>query len=158
MMMKFRIGEKFKERSAGFEYLQDEFSINSREIMQASFGGILFNDLALEIGDDGEVLNLSGLCAHTLWRRRDLELPKYTCRKMTIESLPALLPGVYSRFNDIERMPVYADPSRKLLCVGQYDACGEVVCFLPGAVMVLVQGIPTSLWLFEVEGMPIEKT
>lgn len=153
MMKKFRIGEKFKERSAGFEYLPDEFSINSREGTKASFGGILFNDLALEIGADGEVLNLSGLCAHTLWLIRDLELPRYTCRKIIIETLPALVPGVYYRFNEIERLPVYADPSRKLICIGQYDAFGEVVCFLPGAVMVLVHGIPVSLWLFEVEGM-----
>lgn len=156
MMMKFRIGEKFKERSAGFEYLQDEFSIKSRDGVKSSFGGILFNDLALEIGADSEVLNLSGLCAHTLWLRRNLELPKYACRKITIETLPALMPGVYNRFNDIERWPVYADPSRKLICIGQYDACGEAVCFLPGAVVVLVHGIPNSLWLFEVEGMPIQ--
>lgn len=153
-MMKFKFEKLLESANAtGFEYLKDEYSISFLGDRAPSFGGVLINDLSLELDDSGEVLYLSGLCSHTLWEDRALQLPDYSFQKLIIEldSEPQI--GVYHRINENCRWPVFVDKKNKLLCLGDPNVDGEAGCFLPGAVVVLNSGLPVALWLFGVDGL-----
>lgn len=152
--MAFSFERSLRPASSGlFEYRSDEYSIGFRGHSPQSSGGVLINDLALEMNEDGEVVALSGLCPHTLWRDRTLRLPSHIDCRLIIKSDSKPQPGVYRRLNVSDYWPIFVDRENALLCVGDPDTVGEAGCFLPGAVLVLQLGSPRSLWLFEVAGL-----
>lgn len=152
--MKFKIEDTVsRAREFEFIYRPDEYSIDFVGDNEASFGGVLINDLAFEINKLGEVIFLSGLCPHNRWIYRLLEPPIGRDGRLLIENGSSLTRGVYHRVNDDRDWPVYVDPTNKTLCIGNPESEGKPCSFLPGATIVLEASGPSALWFPRLRGI-----
>lgn len=131
-----------------FEYLEGEHSLFFHGELSPSAGGVLINDLALEVSISGVVTSLSGLCPESRWQRRALAFPECPYRELIVGFDKDNQAGVYQRINDDRTWPVFASDDGKVLCVGDPDIGGECARFLNDAVIVLGEnGSPVALWL-----------
>ncbi len=153
--MKFNISKSISINvKSKYEYLKGEFSISFLGEMCQSSGGVLIGDISLELDKEGYLLFASGLCPFSLWKEEYLELPKYSSNRVSVSSREKLSSGMYIRVDDKSRWQSFVDKESKLLCIGDPNSKGQSVCFSPGVLLTLSNGLPTALWFYDIKGLP----
>ena len=144
--MKFKLIDKKPVCSSFLVYRKDEFSFDTEPDPEPSFSTILFDDLGIELDEQGLVQSIGGFCPYPSWMPAKLAFPNFEKCKIKVILKDRLEAGISYRYNDAP-WPVYFDQHSSIVCIGDPLVISKAIMFASDAVMVLTHDKPVSLWL-----------
>jgi hypothetical protein len=145
-MIRFAVESQMPLRGT-LVYREDEYSFDTEPRSENGVASLLLNDVQLEVDEEGRVLYVWGLCAHTAWAETDTEAPPAQPGVLRAAGI-TLAAGISKRINNNDPWPATVNRRGRWVCLGDPEIrTGQCVSFAPGSRAVLLDGEIKALWL-----------
>jgi hypothetical protein len=147
-MVTFQISESLAPVVSGtLVYRREDFAFAFEGAAPALDVWVLVNDVELAFeSESGRIVTASGYCPYHGWRTTALRVPASVRKAVVVaaERLPP--PGAALCLSD-QRWPVFVDPAKGWVCIGEPMLSGCGAEFAPGCVAMLQGRSLGALWL-----------
>ena len=144
--MQFSVERGLEQRNLVLLYRTQDYSFDIVPKPEGGGTSLLINDVHLEVGEDGRVLYVWGLCPHTTWSETRDQPPVSRRAVLRVNLSDDLPPGTSIRVND-ERWPVAVNHETGWVRLGEATVGDECVEFANGMIACLASDCIVSLWL-----------
>lgn len=135
-------------------YRPYEFSFDTDPSPMRSFTSILIDDLNIGVTSLGKAISVWGLCPHTRWKEKALQVPPAESGDLFVTNVD-LKDGVsFSVTSSNSFLPVYFDREVGWIEIRSKGALSKTVMIMPGVIFEISdEGEFCALWLHPVSGI-----
>ena len=129
-------------------YWPEEHNFDTVPHNDVGFTSLLVNDLQLELGENGRIIAVWGLCAQTTWKSAALSAPVAPPGEVRFNDPANLVPGIAIRLNPRRSWPVLFDRQSGWVCIDSSQATACAVTVMTGVIVEIDgAGCLVRLWL-----------